>query len=45
MGGNALAVLKTNALRQDKHDMKMNYIFEQRLRELSENPNNIMTGP
>ena len=44
VGGDALASLQTNAARQDKHDAKMHDMFEQRLRELSENPNNIMTA-
>ena len=44
VGGNALATLQTNATKQDKHDSKMHDIFEQRLREMSENPNNIMTA-
>eukprot|EP01047_Picozoa_sp_COSAG01_P098467 COSAG01_NODE_28652_length_656_cov_0.935368_2_plen_97_part_01 len=44
VGGNALATLQTNATKQDKHDAKMHDMFEQRLRELSENPNNIMTA-
>eukprot|EP01052_Picozoa_sp_SAG31_P009235 SAG31_NODE_481_length_15082_cov_13.818728_5_plen_107_part_00 len=44
VGGDALASLQTNAARQDKHDAKMHDMFEQRLREMSENPNNIMTA-
>lgn len=44
VGGNALATLQTNATKQDHHDAKMHDMFEQRLRELSENPNNIMTA-